>query len=135
MATITAETNEKVYSVPKWLGLNEHPDGDTRLKMGEASKMVNWKVTRDGNLKRRPGSEIISGLCSSYSIHISNNIERIMSFDSDEEKLVVYSQTSASRKPGVVSLVGYSGTVERGVWSGIDATVENGVLTESEEHP
>lgn len=135
MATITAETKEKVYSVPKWLGLNEHPDGDTRLKIGEASKMVNWKVTRDGNLKRRPGSEIIFGLCSSYSINISNNIERIMSFDSDEEKLVVYSQTSASRKPGVVSLVGYSGTVERGVWSGIDATVEEGVMTESEAHP
>ena len=134
MATISAETKEKVYSVPKWLGLNEHPDGDTRLKLGEASKMINWKVTRDGNLKRRPGSEIIAGLCTSYSISISPNIERIMSFENENEKLVVYSQTSAARKPGVVSLVGYSGSVEKGVWQGIDATIEDGVMTESLEH-
>lgn len=62
MATITASTNEKVYGVKKWLGLNECPDGDTRLKIGEASKMVNWKITRDGNLKRRPGMIQIADL-------------------------------------------------------------------------
>ena len=55
MARITGTTNESVYTIPKWLGLNEHPDGDTRLKLGEASEMVNWRITRDGNLKRRPG--------------------------------------------------------------------------------
>lgn len=62
MATISGQTNEKVYSIPKWLGLNEHPDGDTRLRIGEASKMVNWKITRDGNLKRRPGTEEVADL-------------------------------------------------------------------------
>ena len=64
MATITAKTNEKVFSVQQWFGLNEHPDGDTRLRMGEASKMVNWKITRDGNLKRRPG---LSGITTGSS--------------------------------------------------------------------
>ena len=63
MATITGATNEKIFGVKNWLGLNEHPDGDTRLKLGEASKMVNWKITRDGNLKRRPGTEFVIGLC------------------------------------------------------------------------
>ncbi len=62
MATISGASNEKVYSIQKWGGLNEHPDGDTRLKLGEASVMSNWKVTRDGNLKRRPGTELIYNL-------------------------------------------------------------------------
>ena len=61
MANITGTTSEKVYSIPRWGGLNESPDGETRLKMGEASEMVNWKITRDGNLKRRPGQEFFAG--------------------------------------------------------------------------
>ena len=32
------------------------PDGDTKLKMGEAAVMRNWRVTRDGNLQKRPGT-------------------------------------------------------------------------------
>jgi len=68
MATVTGATNEKVYSINKWLGLNEHPDGDTNLRMGEAAKLVNWKITRDGNLKRRPGLEFFAGLSEAYEI-------------------------------------------------------------------
>ena len=55
MATIGTNTNEKIYQLKRWLGLNENPDGDTKLKMGEASVCRNWRVTRDGNLQRRPG--------------------------------------------------------------------------------
>ena len=135
MATISAANNEKVFSIAKWAGLNEHPDGDTRLKLGEASKMINWKITRDGNLKRRPGSEIVTGLCEEYTVHMSDNIERIMVFTSEDETVIVYSSVSADRKPGEIAVVGYSGSVSKGVWSGIDATVEEGVMTESEEHP
>lgn len=59
MATITAVTNEKIYPIKKWLGLNQNPDGDTKLKYGEAAVMENWRVTRDGNLRRRPGTELV----------------------------------------------------------------------------
>ena len=135
MATISAANNEKVYSIGKWGGLNEHPDGDTRLKLGEASTMVNWKVTRDGNLKRRPGMEVITGLCESYTAHISDNVERIMTFASEEDTVIIYEQISTTKNPGIISLVGYNGFVERGVWDGIDATVDDGVLEESETHP
>lgn len=58
MATINATTNEKIYSIKKWLGLNQSPDGDTKLKYGEAAVMRNWRVTRDGNLRRRPGTAV-----------------------------------------------------------------------------
>jgi len=67
MANISAATNEKVFPIKSWLGLNEAPDGDTKLKMGEASIMQNWHVTRDGNLKRRPGATTVMGLRVSYT--------------------------------------------------------------------
>jgi hypothetical protein len=64
MATISATTNEKIYPIKRWLGLNQSIDGDTKLKMGEASVMQNWRVTRDGNLRRRPGTELVSSIGS-----------------------------------------------------------------------
>ena len=59
MATITGAQNERVFQIKKWLGLNENPDGDTKLKMGEATAQRNWRVTRDGNLQKRPGTKEI----------------------------------------------------------------------------
>ena len=56
MATISGSSDEKVFKIDKWLGLNESPDGDVNLKMGEAAVMVNFRVTRDGNLQKRPGA-------------------------------------------------------------------------------
>ena len=55
MAKITAATSEKVFPIKAWGGLHESPDGDTKLKVGEAAAIQNWRVTRDGNLQRRPG--------------------------------------------------------------------------------
>lgn len=56
MAVISSATNEKIFAISKWLGLNEAPNGDTQLKMGESPVMRNFRVTRDGNLQKRPGS-------------------------------------------------------------------------------
>ena len=81
MAQITGQTNESVYSIPKWLGLNEHPDGDTRLKLGEASDMDNWRITKDGNLKRRPGMKFVMGLRSEYSPDISDTKAFLHTYD------------------------------------------------------
>ena len=55
MSSINTETNERVWKLYQFLGLHENPDGDTKLKLGEASACRNWKVTRDKNLKKRPG--------------------------------------------------------------------------------
>ena len=46
---------EKIFAVDKFLGLNESVDGTTELKMGEASKIENFNITDDYNLKNRPG--------------------------------------------------------------------------------
>lgn len=62
MAKIPAGTSEKVFQLKAFRGLNQCADGDTRLKLGEASEIRNWKITREGCLKRRPGSRTIFDL-------------------------------------------------------------------------
>jgi hypothetical protein len=62
MATISAATTERIYTIDAFRGLHENPDGDTKLKKGEAAAMVNFRITRDGNLKKRPGTARIVGL-------------------------------------------------------------------------
>ncbi len=52
---MAATDGTKIYQLQKWLGLNESPDGDTGLKLGEAAVMRNFRVTREGHLQIRPG--------------------------------------------------------------------------------
>ena len=47
--------SDKVFSVKRFLGLNEYTDSDTELKPGEASRMLNFNITDGGNLTTRPG--------------------------------------------------------------------------------
>lgn len=61
MATIRRAVT-KSFRVDRWLGLNEAPDGDTKLKYGEAVSARNWRITADGNLKRRPGTRTVMEL-------------------------------------------------------------------------
>ena len=129
MATITGATNEKVYSIGKWLGLNESPDGDTHLKMGEASKMVNFKITRDGNLKRRPGQMFFAGLNEEYEVHQSDDVLKIKEFNSGDDRVNFYSSVTAMAPPGTITMIGVEGVVERGKYKIGDAVVEDGVLS------
>lgn len=59
MANIQVTTDEKVFRIAQFRGLNESQDGETKLKYGEADKMENWRVTAEGNLQRRPGTKTI----------------------------------------------------------------------------
>ena len=52
---MAAQTGTKMFTVDKFLGINESGDGDTELKMGEASRMENFTVTDAYNLSLRPG--------------------------------------------------------------------------------
>ncbi len=55
MATIK-QNNASLFRLEQWLGLNESPDGDTGLKLGEAAVMRNFRITRENHLQLRPGS-------------------------------------------------------------------------------
>lgn len=55
MAQIVITDNTKIYQIKIWLGLNESPDGDTGLELGEAAVMRNFRITRESHLQIRPG--------------------------------------------------------------------------------
>lgn len=132
MATITARTNDKIFSVQKWYGLNEHPDGDTRLRMGEASKMVNWRITRDGNLKLRAGQEFVMGLGPSYTATISTTLRIIDTFQSSDI-LMLISEISDTADPGtLVPVGGDSAAVDSGVVYAGGAEIAGGTMTLSD---
>ena len=52
---MAAQSGTKMFTVDKFLGINESGDGDTELKLGEASKMENFVITDAYNLTIRPG--------------------------------------------------------------------------------
>lgn len=74
MAFIQTADNERVIRIHKFHGINECPDGETKLKYGEANRMENWKVTRDGNLQRRPGTQTVITLSDPVKCLWSGNI-------------------------------------------------------------
>ena len=90
MAKISAITTEKIYGINAFRGLHESPDGDTKLKTGEAAKMVNFRITRDGNLKKRPGTARLIGLLGSYTYTVSDEERTI----SKPLSMILYSSIS-----------------------------------------
>ena len=62
MASINVTDNTMTVQLKKWLGLNESPDGDAGIKMGEAAAMRNFRITREGNLQIRPGYAAVTTL-------------------------------------------------------------------------
>ena len=137
MANISGANNEKVFGLKKWGGLNEAPDGDTRLKLGEASKMVNWKITRDGNLKRRPGMEFIAGLCESYRLDIADDIspitEDITEILNSDGLIQVYRTASVMSPPGKVTLSNGGLEIVNGVLKAPRLSITDGVLSIRDE--
>jgi len=133
MATISGANNEKIFSLKKWGGLNEAPDGDTRLKLGEASKMVNWKITRDGNLKRRPGMEVVAGLCDYYRLDRENDIssitEDITELLNEDGEIQIYESASVMTPPGKVTLTNGGVEIVNGVLKASGLSITDGVLS------
>ena len=68
MAQITGASSERIFSITAWRGLHENPDGDTKLKLGEAAAIRNFRITRDGNLQRRPGTITIAKLADNAPV-------------------------------------------------------------------
>ena len=60
MARITNSAKEKILQIKQFKGLHETKDSDTKIATGEATQCFNFRVTRDGNLQRRPGNRVIA---------------------------------------------------------------------------
>jgi hypothetical protein len=61
--------------VDKFLGLNESADGETELKMGEASKIENFYITDNYNLQSRDGVAKVTQLYGKIMRITAGNIE------------------------------------------------------------
>lgn len=70
MANIQANVEESVFQIKNWLGVNEAPEGEARLKYGEAAKMRNFRITAGGGLQKRPGSKNVAGLMTQYNAFV-----------------------------------------------------------------
>ena len=66
MAQITSSNDIQVLKIRQFLGLNENPDGDTKIKNGEMSKMRNFRVTREKHLQLRPGTKTVLNLKTAW---------------------------------------------------------------------
>lgn len=67
MAQIKGTDNSSILKIQAFLGLNENPDGDTMLKVGEMAEMRNFRITQDKHLQIRPGSKTILSLADALS--------------------------------------------------------------------
>ncbi|MFA6719491.1 MAG: hypothetical protein WCS15_10460, partial [Prevotella sp.] len=66
MATIPTSNTTSVLRIRKFLGINENPDGDTKIKEGEMSSMWNFRITQDGHLQIRPGTKTMFTLRTAW---------------------------------------------------------------------
>ena len=66
MAHIGTGDQDQILKLQQFLGLNEDPDGDTVLKVGELSECRNFKITRDHHLQIRPGQRKTADLRSAW---------------------------------------------------------------------
>ena len=62
MAQISTRNDINVLSIKEFLGLNENPDGDTKIKVGELSAMRNFRITQDKHLQIRGGIKTMLAL-------------------------------------------------------------------------
>ena len=67
MAQIKGTDNSSILKIQAFLGLNENPDGDTTLKVGEMAEMRNFRITQDKHLQIRPGSKTLLSLADALS--------------------------------------------------------------------
>lgn len=83
------QSGTKMYTIDKFLGLNEATDGYTELKMGQASKMENFQITEGMNLALRPGVQRVDFTAERDPQPILGSWAGFISEDSDEEHLAV----------------------------------------------
>lgn len=67
MAQIKGTDNSSILKIQAFLGLNENPDGDTTLKVGEMAEMRNFRITQDKHLQIRPGLKTLLSLADALS--------------------------------------------------------------------
>ena len=115
MANIRAAADEKIFKIAAWRGLNENPDGDTKLKLGEAAAMQNWRVTRDGNLQRRPGTLTVKGLMREYMLQTDTMAQAVKTSARESGQFVLH-ENAAATSDGFIEVSGQTAAAEYENW-------------------
>lgn len=103
MAKVAAAVDERIYEIKKWLGVNEAAEGEQTLKLGEASKMQNFRVTAGGALKKRAGSANVAGLLSEYVIAVDEVPETLITEENESTvELLMYPSMEIDSVGGIV---------------------------------
>jgi hypothetical protein len=64
--------SDSIYKIEEWLGVNENPEGDTGLRLGEAAAMSNFRITDNRKLQKRPGTRNITNLLYNVGIAVAD---------------------------------------------------------------
>ncbi len=112
MAKFVSSATDSVFKIEKFLGVNECPDGDVNLKMGEASNMQNFKITDNGALQLRGGTANVAGLLSAYSITVSDTAAAVRTDDIMPTSTFTAYPTISVSTGGVLTLSGEAVTVD-----------------------
>jgi len=112
MAKIAAATDEKVFKINKWLGVNQAQEGETRLFSGEAADMRNFRITAGGALRKRPGSKNVTGLLNAYSVNTDySEVKTLKSEVGDSTASFVMYPNAIANGTGQIELSGEPETV------------------------
>lgn len=114
MAQIVDSSDEKVFRIQEFLGLNESPDGDTKLKLGEASVIRNFKITRDHSLQKRPGLQSVIAVPAGYSVGVETE-EEIVRVDRNVSSILTL-HANVSGQTGNIEVAGESVQVQYSNW-------------------
>lgn len=114
MAQIVDSSDEKVFRIQEFLGMNESPDGDTKLKLGEASVIRNFKITRDHSLQKRPGLQSVIAVPAGYSVGVETE-EEIVRVDKNVSSILTL-HANVSGQTGNIEVAGESVQVQYSNW-------------------
>ena len=82
-------SSEKMFTVDRFLGINQEADGRTELQMGEASEMLNFAITDGFNLTTRKAIHRVPFGANRAPERILASWAGFLSAESDHEFLVV----------------------------------------------
>lgn len=110
MSRLSANVSTAHYSIRKWRGVNECPDGDAGLKDGEAAAMRNFRVTDGGALKKRPGTKNIVGLSTGYVLSFGQTGAVLVEMNAANKTFTAY-PTCQAESDGSIKMTGTAAEV------------------------
>lgn len=111
MAQIVGNQADRIYTISSWLGVNENQDGDTGIKMGEASTMTNYKITNSGHLRKRPGTANVANLLYDSSLSVAASPSTVLTEHGISEMAITAYPNAALSSGGIITLSGTSHAV------------------------